>query len=157
MHTDIEILNYSPELKEDFYKINQEWINSMFVMEPADERALLNPQQEIIDPGGYIWFARHKEAGVVGTCALMKKGDTMYELTKMGVLEKARGLKIGEELLKHVIEFVRTHKFECYLLTNADCKAAIHLYEKNGFVHDEIIKKTYGASYDRCNVAMRLK
>jgi|SRR5579863_1135871 len=42
-----------------------------------------------------------------------------------------------------------------YLLTKARCAAAAHLYEKLGFVHDADIMRDYGASYERCNVAMR--
>ena len=44
-----------------------------------------------------------------------------------------------------------------YLLTNSKCAAAIHLYEKNGFEHDAEIMATYGARYERCNVAMRYR
>ena len=156
MNSDIEIIEYTPELKQDFYTINHQWISTMFKMEAADERALLEPEKEILEPGGFIWFARHHKLGVVGTCALIKKGENNFELTKMGVLESARGLKIGEQLLKFVIDFVRKNGFECFLLTNSDCEAAIHLYEKNGFSHDREIMEIYGASYNRCNVAMRL-
>jgi ribosomal protein S18 acetylase RimI-like enzyme len=42
-----------------------------------------------------------------------------------------------------------------YLLTNSDCAAAIHLYEKFGFRHDREIMAEYGARYERSNVAMR--
>jgi len=41
-----------------------------------------------------------------------------------------------------------------YLLTNRKCEAAIHLYEKLGFVHDEEIMQKFGARYQRCDVAM---
>jgi RimJ/RimL family protein N-acetyltransferase len=41
-----------------------------------------------------------------------------------------------------------------YLLTNRKCAAAIHLYEKLGFVHDEAIMRSFGARYERCDVAM---
>ena len=41
-----------------------------------------------------------------------------------------------------------------YLLSNRKSETAIHLYEKLGFVHDDHIMATYGARYDRCNVAM---
>ena len=43
-----------------------------------------------------------------------------------------------------------------YLLTNARCQAAVHLYEKAGFAHDAAIMAKYGATYERCDVAMRL-
>ena len=153
----IKIIPFSEELSQDFYDINAEWISNMFVLEELDEKVLKNPKEMILEPGGYIWFARHPEHGVVGTCALRKTAEGEYELTKMGVLEKARGLKAGEKLLQFVINFSKEQNLPlCYLLTNANCKAAIHLYEKNGFVHDPTIMKRFAGFYDRCNVAMRL-
>jgi ribosomal protein S18 acetylase RimI-like enzyme len=74
----------------------------------------------------------------------------------MGVLDTARGLKVGEILLRHVIQEAKKMHVTClFLLTNAKCEAAIHLYAKNGFEHDKQIMQTYGQSYERCNVAMR--
>lgn len=154
----LEIVEYSPELKRYFYDINQEWVSKMFIMEEIDEAVLGNPDKFIISNGGYIWFVSHPDFGIVGTCALMKVSQTDYELTKMGVFQKARGLKAGEFLLKHVINFVRENRIpKCFLLTNKDCEAAIHLYLKNGFEHSEEIMSTYGKRYDRCNVSMLLK
>ena len=153
----IQIIPYEEQYKDDFYKINEEWISSMFVMEEIDENVLRNPDTMILNDGGYIWFARHEELGNIGTCALRKTGEGEFELTKMGVLENARGLKAGEQLLQFVINFVKENDFKlCYLLTNANCKAAIHLYLKNGFVHDDEIKKRFSGEYNRCDVAMRL-
>lgn len=155
----IEIVPYSPELKQAFYEINFEWISNMFKVEPLDLEVIQNPEDMILKKGGFIWFANHPEKGVVGTCALRKTGEGEFELTKMGVLESARGLKAGETLLKYVIEFAKKSEEikTCYLLTNSDCQAAIHLYEKNGFKHDEEIKSRFGKFYQRCNVAMKLK
>ncbi len=153
-----EILPYSPELKPYFYEINHEWISNMFKLEPLDLKVIKNPEEMILKDGGYIWFAKHPTLGVVGTCALRKTGDGEYELTKMGVLEKARGFKVGESLLQYVIDFAKSEATVelCYLLTNSSCKAAIHLYEKNGFKHDQEIKNRFGQSYERCNIAMKL-
>lgn len=147
---------FSSELAPYFDSINREWINDMFKLEAIDERVISNPQREIIEKGGHIWFALHPELGVVGTCALMKKDEGTFELTKMGVVSTARGLKVGEALLQHVVkeaEDIATKLL--FLLTNSSCEAAIHLYEKNGFAHCEEIMKTYGKAYKRCNVAMR--
>ena len=41
-----------------------------------------------------------------------------------------------------------------YLLSNKKSAAAVHLYEKLGFVHDAGIMAEYGARYERCDVAM---
>ena len=86
----------------------------------------------------------------------MKVEEGVYELTKMGVLERARGRGAGELLLESAIIRASTMNMETlYLLTNSKCVAAIKLYEKLGFRHDAEIMKKYGAAYARCDVAMR--
>ena len=152
----IEILPFSDELSPYFETINTQWITQMFALEYVDKQVLQQPRKYIIDQGGKIWFAKHSQLGIVGACALLNRGKGNFELTKMGVIDGARGLKIGEALLRFVICEAKQLELRClFLLTNAKCQAAIHLYEKNGFVHDKLIMQTYGQSYDRCNVAMR--
>lgn len=154
----LSIVDYSPELAHYFYSINKEWIDDMFVLEAIDEQVLSYPQKHVIDPGGYIWFVEHASFGIVGACALVNKGEGWFELTKMGVSSNMRGLKIGEALLHHVLEFCKTpHIAEVFLLTNKKCESAIHLYEKLGFEHSEFIMQKYGKSYQRCDVAMWFK
>ena len=152
----VEIIAFEDQYSKDFYEINKQWISSMFEMEPIDEKILSNPQELIIDKGGYIWLAHHKQKGIVGTIALKKDGDNLWELTKMGVYESVRGLKVGEQLLHVVIDFVREKNMNCFLLTNSACKAAIHLYEKNGFIHDPKVLEEADCEYVRCDVSMRL-
>jgi ribosomal protein S18 acetylase RimI-like enzyme len=138
MHQDVEILPYEDKYASYFDQINREWIQDMFTMEEADEHLLKNPRTQIIDRGGIILFARAGDLGIVGTGALLKTGAGSFELTKMGVLKEARGLKVGEKLLQALIAAYRQQNGTVlYLLTNTDCQAAIHLYEKNGFVHYE--------------------
>lgn len=152
----MQFLEYSPSLAQDFERINREWIQDMFVLEPIDEQVIGNPQTYIIDRGGYIWFVAGDEGDILGTCALMKKADGVFELTKMGVSSSARGKKVGEALLRHVLKKAPIIAFNSlFLLTNKKCEAAIHLYEKLGFKHDDTIMKEYGGAYSRCDVAMR--
>ncbi|AEP30895.1 GNAT family N-acetyltransferase [Brumicola nitratireducens] len=156
MNDKIEILPFSDQLAPHFESINAQWINAMFILEDIDKQVLQQPRKYIIDKGGKIWFAKHSTLGIVGACALLNKGDGNFELTKMGVLETVRGLKVGEVLLRYVIQEAIKMQVSClFLLTNAKCEAAIHLYEKNGFIHDNEIMQNYGKSYERCNVAMR--
>jgi DNA-binding MarR family transcriptional regulator len=151
----VEILPFADDLAQDFHDINAEWIRSMFVLEPTDREVLENPRARILEPGGDILFARARALGVVGTCALQKTGEGQFELTKMGVRETARGLKVGEALLDAVIARADELGAETlYLLTNSKCAPAIHLYEKLGFVHDAGIMTRFGARYARCDVAM---
>ncbi|SDC86518.1 N-acetylglutamate synthase, GNAT family [Massilia sp. PDC64] len=152
----LTIREYSDDLAPYFHDINAEWINDMFQLEATDREVLENPRARIVDPGGVILFAEAKGLGIVGTCALQKTGERSFELTKMGVRASARGLKVGEFLLRAMIERAMQIGAEpLYLLTNTKCAAAIHLYEKAGFQHDADIMARYGARYARCNVAMR--
>jgi DNA-binding MarR family transcriptional regulator/N-acetylglutamate synthase-like GNAT family acetyltransferase len=154
----LSIREYAPELAKDFHDINAEWISTMFRLEETDLEVLRNPDTRIIAPGGDILFVEAEGLGIVGTCALQKTGPGAYELTKMGVRGTARGLKAGEFLLEAMIERAKAMQVETlYLLTNARCEAAIHLYEKLGFRHDADIMARYGARYERCNVAMRYR
>jgi GNAT superfamily N-acetyltransferase len=152
----LTIHEFSDDLAVHFRDINAEWIRAMFRLEETDRDVLENPRTKIIDAGGVILFVEASGLGIVGACALQKTGATSYELTKMGVRESARGMKAGEFLLSAVIDRARSLGAEpLYLLTNAKCAAAIHLYEKLGFQHDAEIMARYGARYERCDVAMR--
>lgn len=152
----IKMLDFDESLAHHFESINQQWIDDMFVLEDIDKQVLQNPKLHIIGKGGKIWFAEHPQHGVVGACALLNKGEGAYELTKMGVSSDIRGLKIGEKLLLHVIaQAMKMDVSLLFLLTNAKCEAAIHLYEKNGFQHDDTIMQRFGKSYQRCDVAMK--
>ncbi|MBV7257076.1 bifunctional helix-turn-helix transcriptional regulator/GNAT family N-acetyltransferase [Pacificimonas sp. WHA3] len=138
-----------------FREINAEWIRDMYSLEQPDQDVLDDPDGKIIDPGGDILFAEAEGLGIIGTCALRKTGEDQYELTKMGVLQKARGRKAGEFLLKAAIERARDMGAQrLYLLTNKKSAAAIHLYEKFGFRHDTEIMEEFGKTYQRCDVAM---
>ena len=150
------IREFSDDLAGHFHDINVQWISAMFKLEATDEEVLRHPRARIIDAGGAILFVEAPGLGIVGTCALQKTGERSVELTKMGVRADARGLKAGEFLLAAVIERATMLGADpLYLLSNAKCAAAIHLYQKAGFEHDAGIMARYGARYERCNVAMR--
>lgn len=151
----LTLIEYRDDLARDFHDINAEWIASMFRIEATDREVLENPRKHIIDPGGVILFVEAAGLGIVGACALQKTGEAQYELTKMGVRETARGRKAGEFLLEAVIARAKALQAKrLYLLTNAKCAPAIHLYEKLGFQHDADIMREFGARYQRCDVAM---
>ncbi len=151
----LRIHEFSDALAPLFSSINAQWIEAMYSLEQTDRDVLDHPRERIIDKGGDILFVEAEGLGVVGACALQKTGEDQYELTKMGVLEAARGRKAGEFLLKAMVARARQKGAKrLYLLSNRKSEAAIHLYEKLGFRHDEGIMREFGARYARCNVAM---
>jgi GNAT superfamily N-acetyltransferase len=120
----------------------------MFTLEPTDIDKLEHPHARIIEPGGDILFVEAEGFGIVGA--------RQFELTKMGVLDSARGRKAGAFLLRAILQ--RAAALDAGLLdllTNSACAAATHLYEKVGFLHDADIMRQFGARYRRCDVAMR--
>ena len=152
----MRIVDWDPALASHFHDINAEWIEAMFELEAADRAVLDDPQGTIIAHGGAVLFVEAPGLGIVGTCALKPDGTDGFELTKMGVRESARGLKAGEFLLVKVLARAQAMAVEeLYLLTNKKCAAAIHLYEKLGFVHDAGVMERHGGAYGRCDVAMR--
>lgn len=152
---DLSIVDYADGLAGTFHDINAAWIAADFTLEPGDIDMLGHPHERIVAPGGCILFVAAAGLGIVGTCALRRQEEGVFELTKMGVLASARGRKAGEFLLEAILERAVAMPIETlYLLTNARARAAIHLYEKLGFVHDAAIMARFGAAYARCDVAM---
>lgn len=151
----VKIIEYSDKYKSDFLKINTEWLEDMFVVEPYDFEILSNPEKYILNEGGNIWFAIDEDLKALGSCALMPHQDNHLELTKMGVLKSARGTGAGRLLLDFTIKKAKELKPQSlFLLTNKKCEAAIHLYYKYGFVESKEIQKKYGAAYERCDFGM---
>ena len=54
----IEILPYAPQHAPHFKRLNWEWIEQYFSIEPSDELLLGQPETYIIQPGGEIWLPR---------------------------------------------------------------------------------------------------
>lgn len=154
----LAIRRFSDELAPHFDRINREWIEDMYALEQLDIDQLEHPRANIVAPGGDILFVEDPQLGIVGTCGLLKTGPREFELIKMGVSRAARGRKAGEFLLAATIERAFAMGAErLFLLTNSKSQAAIHLYEKLGFVHDAALLASCGGEYERCNVAMRYR
>ena len=136
-----------------FKELNVAWISKYFEIEDSDLKMLEDPQGYIIDKGGAILIATLNGA-IVGTCALIKMEDDVYELAKMAVDPAAQGKSIGYQLGHQVVERARTlgaHKI--FLETNSKLKPALSLYKKLGFEEAE----TTCSPYVRCDVQMHLK
>ena len=150
----VEIVDYRPQYAEAFRDINLEWIEEMFAVEAIDLEVLSHPQEHILDHGGHILVAL-LDGEPVGVGALKKTSPGCYELTKMGVRPAAQGHRVGARLLQALVDRAAELKAEeLYLLSSHKCAAAVHLYEKFGFVHDAEIMARFGALYERCSVAM---
>lgn len=133
LDNDLRIIPFSSEWKEPIKTLNIEWLQKYFKVEPKDEKVLSNPQEEIIDKGGMIFYVQYKDV-IVGTVSLLKMDNQTFELSKMAVSEGIQGLGIGKKLLQHCIEVAKEQQIKKLILySNRSLKPAIHLYEKFGF------------------------
>jgi len=121
-------------------------------MEEADYKILDHPEEYVLDKGGHILFALNIDKPV-GTCALVKKDEDTFELSKMAVSPEAKGKGIGWQLGNAAIEKAKEVGIKrLYLESNTILKPAINLYYKLGF------KRIAGkpSPYERSNIHMEL-
>lgn len=146
----VTIIPFTTDLTEPIKTLNIEWLKKYFIIEPKDEKVLSNPQEEIIDKGGMIFYAKYN-GEIVGTISLIKVTDTVFELSKMAVTDGVQGLGIGRKLLQHCVDIAQARTIEKIILySNKGLKPAIHLYEKFGF--KEVFLE--GGIYERANIKM---
>jgi DNA-binding MarR family transcriptional regulator/GNAT superfamily N-acetyltransferase len=149
---EVEIHPYRPAWAPHFERINVEWLERWFVVEPVDREVLSQPGKYVIDRGGTILFAT-LDGEVIGTAALLHEHDGIYELSKMAVETGFRGLGAGRKLLDAAIaEFRRLGGKTLFLESNSRLKPALTLYESAGFVHEPAPRP--GSHYARADVYM---
>jgi GNAT superfamily N-acetyltransferase len=144
---------FQPALAPEFARLNRQWIERLFTIEPGDEMVLSDPEREVITPGGQIFFARVR-GEIVGTAAAMVHSPEVFELAKMAVTPDSQGRGVGQRLGQAVIGFARSAGAErLFLLTNSRLTPAIRLYQRLGFEHHPLPPHT---GYSRADVYMEL-
>ena len=130
----MKLVSYSESLHRAAYeRLNREWIEREFEIEPHDIAIFASPQRYIIDRGGFIFMAE-LEGEIVGTCSAIQLGVGVYELAKLAVTDSAQGLGLGRALCERIIaEARRRGACEVLITTNTKLKTAMQLYEKLGF------------------------
>jgi DNA-binding MarR family transcriptional regulator/predicted N-acetyltransferase YhbS len=150
----IEILEYKPAYKRYFRSLNHEWLRKHFRVEPADESVLADPQGQIINNGGTILFAR-LQGKIVGTAALIRHDNNIFELAKMAVTESAQRRLVGTKLTMEIIGRAETAGARrLYLETHQKLKPALQLYENMGFEHVE--ESPIPPAFDRRRIVMKM-
>jgi N-acetylglutamate synthase-like GNAT family acetyltransferase len=148
----VEIIPFSADLKEAIKILNLEWLHKYFKVEAKDERVLSDPQGEIIDKGGMIFYARCNEK-IVGTVSLLQIDSTTFELSKMAVSDGNQGLGIGKKLMSHCLTVAKLNGIKKLILySNRILLPALHLYESFGFKEIPV----EAGVYERADIKMEL-
>ena len=149
----VEIIEYENKYQPDFYKLNIEWLDKYNLTESHDLMILDNPEDTIISKGGFIWLAKVGDK-IVGSAALIKENNEIFELAKMAVADEFKGKGISKLLIEVCIDKARkigTGKLE--LFSNHQLITALGLYEKYGFHHVAVTN----SPFETADVKMEMK
>ena len=149
--TRVQVVDYSAEYADAFARLNKEWLEKYFSVEPIDHEILEDPQRRIIDTGGAILYC--VDGGeAVGTVALKSSAPGVFELTKMAVTQSHQGRGLGRLLLRAAVErFTQMDGTRLYLESHSSLTRALRLYESAGFCHEPPPKPS---EYQRADVYM---
>lgn len=151
--TELHFRKFVSEDATAFKALNIEWLETYFEVEPIDDRVLSNPQTEILDPGGFIIMAELNEV-TIGTFAYIKKGEQLFEFSKMAIDPKYRGQGYGNVMMQFAIDFAEKHHWEKIILySNTILENSIYLYRKYGFKE---VPMEADVIYSRGNIKMEL-
>lgn len=142
---------YHDQWRQAFYDLNIWWLRDYFKVEPIDERVLSDPETQILAKGGEIFFAV-SGGKAVGTVAMKRERDGVFELTKLGVDPAVQKGGMGKALCERVIErFQARGGKTLFLETSTVLEPAIKLYWKLGFIEKP---NPVESPYERSNYYM---
>ncbi|RDZ27213.1 GNAT family N-acetyltransferase [Lysobacter silvisoli] len=149
----VRVVDYAPQWRQDFARLNLEWLERWFVVEPIDRVVLGDPETHLLADGGRVLFAVNAAGQALGTVALKHHGDGIYELTKMAVDSRLRGGGIGRLLMLGVLDaYSGLDGRELFLESSTKLAPALKLYESVGFRHYPAPRP--GSHYVRADVHM---
>lgn len=148
----VSIINYEDKHHEDFRRLNLEWLEKYNLAESHDLEMLDDPKGTIMDTGGVIYMAE-VDGQLVGSAALMKEAEGVYELAKMAVAPDWRGKGISKMLIEKCLDTARSwNANKVTLYSNSQLQTALSLYKKYGFYH----VSTENSPYVTADVRMEL-
>jgi len=150
---DYRIVGYDAAWRDDFARLNIDWLQRYFVVEAVDSEVLHDPETHILGRGGRILFAIDSRERAIGTVALKHEGEGVYELTKMAVEPDHQGTGIGRALMMAALSAYRdAGGKELFLESSSKLAPALKLYESVGFEHRPAPRP--GSHYRRADVYM---
>lgn len=148
----MEIVEYTPERKQEFIDLNTWWIERYFDQIEQADWDEFNHVDEEIARGGMVFFAVDDEGVALATCMAIARGNDEWEIAKLGSYPTLPHKGCGKAVFEACVEWAEAHGARrIYILTNSSLEAAIHIYESHGF--ERIYPDDFGG-YARGNYAL---
>lgn len=128
----MEVVEYEPRYRQDFVRLNTEWLEKLCYIEPYDQYAM-DHVDELIQQGAMVYVA--VEGGeVLAVCMTQPLGDDVWEICKLAARGQYTGTGAGSAVLRACMAYsiARGARKLC-LITISSLGPAIHLYRKFGF------------------------
>lgn len=142
---DITVTPYTPDDKEGAKRVVLAGFNDFgFAYQREYDFDIDDPKKYYIDQGGMFYVI--KDSGkVIGTIAIINKGNHVAELKRLYVKKKYQGQGLGSKLFDTAIHFCKNNGFtKIEFETNKKFTKAHALYQRRGF---RIVKEDENSYY----------
>ena len=150
----MEIVPFSPELKNVFVELNKAWISAMFKIEPADieEFSLI---EQAIEKGSQIFFALDEQKNVLACCMIRPCENNEWEILKFAAKGMSTGTGAGSACFKACVEYAKQKNADkIIIVSNKKLSQALHIYKKFGFTEVPVDKEKF--PFERGDIAFEL-
>ncbi|MEO1257645.1 MAG: bifunctional helix-turn-helix transcriptional regulator/GNAT family N-acetyltransferase [Bacteroidota bacterium] len=131
----VKVIDYRPSLKQHFYDLAAPWLKDVLdgELEEEDKFTLSNPEKAYIEKGGFLFFAKHREA-IIGCVVLKRLDEESFEFAKLFIHPDYRKMGIATKLIERCItRCLENEVEELWLQTTMSMPQAHRLYYKLGF------------------------
>jgi putative acetyltransferase len=150
----MEIIQYQEKYREDFVRLNTEWLERFYTVEPYDQD-MMDRVEEFIEKGGMVYFAIEK-GKVLSTCMTMPLYGDVWEMCKLASVGQYTGTGAGSAVFKACMDYaISKGAKKLSLISCKALKPAIHIYEKFGFKEVPLNKEFWGA--EKADIEMEYK
>lgn len=135
-----------PSLVSHFYF---KLFEKQYQFKPATEKYFMKSMSEIFDDpeGNQLWIVE-QENKIVGSIAVMKRGENAAQLRMFGMDTSLQGKGIGNQLMTLAMNFCKDKGYTYLNLWTIDMlHSAKHLYAKFGFKPNDSKENTEWADY----------
>ena len=140
----MKIIPYESKYREDFIRLNTEWLERFYWIEDFDQDAM-DHVDELIQNGAMAYFAV-ENGEILATCMTMPLENDTWEMCKLAARNQYTGTGAGNSVFCACMSYAVSHGAKrLVLISCTGLKAAIHLYRKNGF-HEVPYRKDYWKS-----------
>lgn len=140
----MEIIEYNKKYKNEFIRLNTEWLSRFFMVEPVDQD-MMDRVDELIENGAMVYFAIENDK-VLATCMAMPVKGNHWEICKLAAQNQYTGTGAGSAVFKASMDYaIKKGAEKLSLISCKSLAPAIHIYEKFGFKEVPLNKAFWGA------------